>query len=488
MADFQLDAELAYAAWIAGEEETIQKNIITARSYFEGDHDAKLTERMKEFLYHQRKGEQRFAVNYCAMIVKAVYERLIVKAFTSENDTLAGWAWDLWQANRMDAKQINVHKMTVCDGEAFVFVDWDDVNKRPVFIPHPRYTDPSFDGTGFGCKAHYPDDDPNQPMRYASKRWVETIENENGTTKHRRRMTIYYPDHVEKWVAAEGARGREYRESGWMPYEEDGEPWPIPWVDGNGQPLGIPLIHFYNPARRTELWDAVPLQDLINKTSLDIIAIADSCGFPIRWVDGATPTTDGKPAEADGSNLLKLFPGAFVELPKDSTVTTEQPADIVRLHESLNDWIIKLAQVTDTPTSRFQITRQIAAEGTLKQQEAPLLAKVRIRQTLFGNAWEDAMYMARRLAGVYGEAQEDALLSTEWENAETRDDKAFREALQLEMLMGVPKEMLWAKLGYEQDEIAKMKAMAGEEMQQTSNLGGELLRAFEGGGQVGGEQ
>jgi hypothetical protein len=372
----------------------------------------------------------------------------------------------------------------VRDGEWFVFVDWDEDEGRPVYIPHPRYTDPSFDGTGFGCKAHYPDDDPNQPMRFASKRWTETVENDRGRRETRRRMTVYYPDHVEKWTAASSQED----ESGWKELIEEGEPWPIPWVDGGGKPLGIPLIHFYNPGRQSELWDAVPIQDLINKTALDIIAIADTMGFPIRITDW-TPTTDGKPPESGGGNLLKLFPGAWIEMPKDGKVEVLPPADIAKAQESLDSWIVKLAQITDTPGSRLQLTRQVAAEGTLKQQEGPLLAKIRMRQTLFGNAWEDCLYMARRLQEFFGSGgvDEEGILSTEWAEAETRDEKEYREALRLEMAMGVPREMLWAKLGYDQDEIATMRAMVGEEMQQTANIGGALLEAFEGGGFGGGE-
>lgn len=478
MADFQLDADLAMSAWLAEAEQQRQENIVMARNYFDGDHDAKLTERQKEFLFHNRKGEERFAVNYCAMIVKAVYERLIVKAFKSENEDLAGWAWDLWQANRMDAKQIDVHRSAIRDGETFVFVEWDDEEERVSFIPHPRYTDPYFEGTGFGCKAFYPDDDQNQPMEKASKRWTERYEDDRGGSHTRRRMNVYYPERVEKWVIG-GVQGDE---SGWVPFVEEGETWPIPWVDARGEPLGIPIVHFANPGRKSELWDAVPVQDLINKTALDIIATADACGFPIRFVNW-TPTTDGLPPESDGGNLLQLFPGAWVQMPETGTVETIPPADIVRLMDSLDSWILKLAQITDTPISRFQVTRQVAAEGTIKQQEAPLLAKIRIRQTHFGNSWEDCFYIARRLENVKARGvDEEALLSTLWEQAETRDEKAYREALQLEMLMGVPKEKLWEKLGYDQDEIAKMKAMAGEEMQQTANIGGELLRAFEGGG------
>jgi len=495
MADFQLDAELAYAAWVADEETTVQENIVIARKYFDGEHKAMLTERQKEFLYHQQPGDERFAVNYCQMIVRAVFERLLVKGFESDDDTLSEWAWDLWQANRMDEKQTNVHRGAIRDGEYFVFVDWDQENSRPDFIPHPRYTDPEADGTGFGCKAFYPDDDPSYPMERASKRFTETVK-VDGRRVTRQRMTVYYPDRVEKFVMA-GAG--EMKEATWIPLETEGEPWPIPWTmggvkpgeyDDNGEwipnasaePLGIPIIHFRNGNRRSELWDAVPLQDLINKTALDIIATADAAGFPIRVAEGWTATTNGQPPESDGSNYLKLFPGAFIGTPPDGKLSVIPAADISNLLASLDSWIVKLAQVTDTPISRFQITRQVAAEGTLKQQEAPLLGKVRYKQTLFGNGWEDCLYMARRLALYNSQDVPDGDLETLWESAETRDDKEFREAMALEMQMGVPKETLWAKLGYDQAEIAKMKAMAGEEMQQTANIGGELLRAFEGGG------
>lgn len=485
MADFLMDAELALAAWLADEEKERQRDIVTARKYYDGDHDVHLTDRQEEFLYHQRAGEERFALNYCVSIVKAVYERMLVKGFQSDDKALSQWAWDMWQRNRMDAHQIGVHRGGVRDGEHFVFVDWDQEKGQPVFIAHPRYTDPTLDGTGFGCKAFYPDDDPSYPMTRASKRWTETVTSEEtGKRVTRSRLTVYYPERVEKYLLATRAGS----EAGWVPFETEGEAWPLPWVDGQGRPLGIPIIHFYNPGRRSELWDAVPVQDLINKTALDIIATADACGFPIKVAKDFIPTTDGASPATDGSNYLKIFPGCWISnVPATGSVETIPPADITKLMDSLDSWILKLAQITDTPVSRFQLTRQVAAEGTLKQQEAPLLAKVRVRASLFGNAWEDCMYMARRLANFYGEGlNEDSELETLWEPAETRDDKAFREAMMLEMQMGVPKEMLWVKLGYSQEDIARMKALAQEEMEQASNIGGELLRAFEGGAGGGG--
>ena len=372
MADFQLDVELAYAAWLAEEEREQQDNVVLARRYYDGDHDVKLTERQKKYLGHQLD-DSRFALNYCPTIVNAVWERMLVKGFGGEDDAFAQVAWEWWQANRMDEKQMKVHRDAVTDGEHFVFVDWDEDANRPVFLPHERYTDPMVDGSGFGCKAFYPDDDPNRPMEKASKRFTEKIVHDNGRRETRARMTVYYPDRVEKFVRDTSD------ESGWGPLEVEGEPWPLPWVDQAGQPLGIPIIHFKSPKLRSELWDAIPPQDLINKTALDILATADAAGFPIRLAQGWTPTSDGLPPEDDGSNYLEVFPGCWITAPADAKTDIIPPADVKGLVETLDSWIIKLAQVTDTPVSRFQMTRQVAAEDTLKQQEAVLLAKVRAR-------------------------------------------------------------------------------------------------------------
>jgi len=148
---------------------------------------------------------------------------------------------------------------------------------------------------------------------------------------------------------------------------------------------------------------------------------------------------------------------------------------------------MKLAQVTDTPAARFQITGQIAAEGTLKQQEGPLLAKVRAYKTLIGNGWEDLFTICRNLAVLHGQTfSENATVETQWEPSETRDEKEEMEKLEIKQRLGIPKEQLWSEMGYDDEQIAAMKAQAeaeaAVEMEQQSNIGGGMLRAFERGG------
>ncbi len=469
--------ELAYAAWQEKEEKTRQRNIVVARDYYEGEQAVPLSERQKAYLGFLLT-KSRWALNYCKTVVNAPAERMIVAGFTApaDDDPFAVKVWEWWEDNRFDGLQGDVHTSTLTDGQFFVFVDWDEDTGLPTWTLHERYTDPSVDGTGYGCKAFYPDGDHRRACEYVTKRWTETIDK-----KPEQRLNAYYPDRIERYILKANADGD------WQPYSDPIEGALTPWVDGSDAPLGIPIIHFKNKSLKTELWDAIPVQDAINKLALDTLAVCDASGFPILWAAGFIPTDDGLPPRADGGNLLKLTPGAMVATDNaDARLSAIQAADLSPMLEALDSLIIKLAQITDTPISRFQMSRQIAAEGTLKQQEEPLLAKVRDRQVDFGNAWEDVMYMSRTLANNFGGADldEETVLSTEWEPAETRDDKALREGLLIEMQMGVPQEKLWEKMGYSPEEIAAMRAQKADEMQQESNIGGALLRDFERGGVV----
>ena len=75
-----IDIELVKAQYDAQEEVTRQKNIVLVREYYDGDQKVNLTKRMQEFLGFNQ-AQQRFAINYCATVINAVVERMIVRGF-----------------------------------------------------------------------------------------------------------------------------------------------------------------------------------------------------------------------------------------------------------------------------------------------------------------------------------------------------------------------------------------------------------------------
>lgn len=452
-------AELAYLNWLAGEELIRQKNIQQARDYYAGEQALSLTDRQREFLGIKSGG--RFAANYCETIVNALAERLIVSGMQSQDQSVSDWAWATWTANRMDGVQGDVHQATVRDGETFVMVDWDDDAQRPRFTFHPRYVSSQAGGDGFGCKAFYANDDHRQTMRYATKRWTETVEAVNrGRIESiiRQRLTVYYPERIEKYILTTANS-----EAGWQPFaDEDGGAWPLPWSDDAGKPMGIPVVHFRNPDLRSELWNAIPMQDALNKALLDLLAGQDVSGFRIFFARGFFATSDGNPPNNDGSNYLRMAPGQIV-----GTVESEagfDPIDPPTLDPMLNVFwamVLVLAQTTDTPASRFQLTRQISSAESQKESEGPLLAKARNRQVSFGNSWEDVFEIARRLQNLYGIEQigETASMETTWAPLEPRDERSHMETLALKReKLGIPLTQVWKEAGYSPEDIDQMQA------------------------------
>ena len=202
----------------------------------------------------------------------------------------------------------------------------------------------------------------------------------------------------------------------------------------------------------------------LNKAWLDILAASDSTAFRMLVELGFVPTTDGREPAEDGSNLLQIAPGQMLatrKKPGEVEITAIEPSSLDPLLQVEERIVQRVAQVSDTPLSRFQFSGQVAAEGTLKQQEAPLIAKIEQRQVLFGNAWEDMADQARWQAATFDTAEIDltTAINTVWAPAAVRDQLAEIEAATGKRALGVPEAQLWSELGYDAAQIAEMMAM-----------------------------
>jgi hypothetical protein len=452
-------AELAFLSWKKEEEVARQKAVVLCRQFFDGEQATKLTARMKEFL--NTDDDREFNLNVCETVVSAMTDRLLIQGINSNEGStsspagakpLATWADRLFEESGLNILQHAIHENALVDGEHFVIVDWDEENQRPQFIAHDRYTDPTVDGDGFGCKAHYPDEDTNQPLQSVSKRWIEQIDTKGKT---RSRLNLYFPDRVEKY---------QWAGSDWVKFGDPGDKaWPIPRLDRAGKPLGIQAIHFpATPKLRSEVWSAIPSQRAINKALIDLLAAADSTGFRILATYGWIPTTDGGPLKADGSNRARIQPGTILGTTKSKSeagLDMVEGADLASLIETISSLIGWMAAITNTPSSRFSLTKMVAAEGTLKQQNEGLFAKTRKRQMLFDRAWIRCFDMARKLANTFGNANlpEEPSFVPQWEPIQARDTAEEQNEWKVKRELGVPLEWILAEMGYSQEEIDAMK-------------------------------
>ena len=435
------------------DEANYQRRVLWARAYHDGATGTQLTDRLREFLGNNA---DNFRLNLCRTVVSAVTEKLSVEsindstAASDQGSELADWLWEQWTLGRLDEMQDEIYEAVVRDGEAFLLLDWSDDEQRVTFTPHPRYTSPEVSaltsGDGFGCKAKYEQDDPNQTLLYVSKYWTEYDERMRPVS----RRNDYYPDRIGKFVFGKG---------GWLPYAPEPE---VAWVDAAGQPLGIPAAHFRNVADAPEAMDAWPVQDAINKLFLDMLADADVSVFRLLVAFGWYPTTDGKELKSDMSNALRLKPGVIVgssAKPDAASLTAIEGGNVESLMNAIDKLIVWLAMVTDTPLGRFQLKLQVRSSDTLDAEEEPLNVKIEKRQVRFGNAWQRVFALAARIAVTFGNvALPDGAAVPVWKPVRKIDPMTPYLVGDAQQKLGIPLEFIWANtLGFTQTQIDAIK-------------------------------
>lgn len=444
----------SYITHLTSAEKTRQDGYKSYREYYNGDHDTMLTVRIRKFL--EIKDSQEFNYNLCPIVIDALSERLKVTGFDAGDQGETFWQW--WDDNNMDGKQGIVHTAAVRDGDTYVLVEWDQDNDRP------RYAFELACAENEGVKVHYSQEHSGE-IEFASKRWIVSVGEGAGK---KRRLNLYYPDHIEKYISVDGQSEGNYQahldeqtngnapgviqegalgQCGWYWWTDTGQQ--------GGKPIGVPVVHFKNKDQgydwgTSELSDVVPLQNALNKATIDLIASSDVSAFRILVAMG------------DKWDNISVYPGALIQSEKPRTeadVKTIEGEDPTRLIASVDRFVMASAQVSRTPISYFQVSKERPAEGTLQQEESGLVAKSEKCQTDFGNSWEQMMVISRRLANVFGGMgmDEKQSINCEWKEAQTRNELQHLQTLLLKKQLGVPDDQIWREMGYDEDKIAKFK-------------------------------
>jgi len=477
-------ARLAYLTWLASEDAAEESWVRTLRDYAGGAHPIYLTERQQQFIGLKGKDAAHlYAHNLCSLVIATVVERLGVTGFAPKGvkrgekveSPLIAAVDEWWEANRMDAAEDELYEAALRDGEAYIIVDWQD--GQPYWAVNYR-----FDGTQ-GVKLH---EDPSTGRAvFASKRWqtYDPLEPKNsGLT----RMTLYFPDRVEKYIQRREGDPIDNKVDGelmrlnWRTWRDrDDEPWPLPWVDSGGEPLGLAVIAFRNPGG-SEIGDVVALQDALNKSDLDLVAAQDAAGFRILYVSGVEADFD-----KDGNEkVLTVEPSRLVRLTDaQARLGAIDPADLTRMIATCTYWIESIGAQSRTPHYLLHAQTGDQPSGeSLKQQETGLVDKSRRKQKIFGNAWEDVLYLSRKLHDLYGDGElPEERIQTQWRSVRSRDEREVWDVAQAKQAAGVDQETTWIEAGYDADQVQLIKDRKEAERQAQGNLGELLLRGFEQG-------
>ncbi len=443
------------------------------REYYEGAHPVLLTERQMEFLGPLVADDVfTFAHNVTGSVVDTLSERLSVQGVAvngvtqapggkaqadapSPDAQLSATLWGWWKANRLDMLEQDMYANALVDGKAFAMVDYDPVEQRPRIVAH------RMDDGDTGIVAHY---DPDQPHRILfASRYFYAFDPLRPSATGTARKTVYLPHEIRKYRAG----GLQAAGGVWQPVMDEGDSaWPLPWVDGTGAPLGVPVVEFANPGG-SEIAQLVGLQNALNKTWLDLIAAADQSGFPLmvaEYPNGQGFANVSSDDDLTGDDELRLAPGRLLEI-DGGTVRRLEAANLAPMLDVIWALVAAVAGISRTPQYYLRpVGGDVPSGEALKQLESGLVARAVKRQRVFGQAWEDVLQLAVRVAGAFGPLPMVAKPSLEmqWEDAETRNEQVQAQVAEAYKRLNVPDAQIWLTLGFTPEQIAGFEASAAQ--------------------------
>lgn len=355
-------------------------------------------------------------VNLIRYVVSARVQNMYVDGFQTEESPDNVAAWDIWQRNGMDARQLGVHRAALTYGASYVVV-----------LP----------GT------------PAPVLRGVSPRKL---------------TAVYGDDDVWPLYALEQRDDKRWRlidET--SVYELRGE------EAGELTQVGDPLEHGAGVCPVVRFRDTIdldvdveglvepfiPLQDQVNITTFGLQVAQHYGAFRQRYIIGWLADSEAQALKTGASRLLM-----FEDSPDDVRIGEFAQTELRGYIESREATIRHLATVSQTPVHELMGQFVNISADALEAARASHSAGVEENRIAAGEAWEQVL----NLAGVLAGEQPDPAASVVWRDTRVRSLKEAAEAFGLlSEKLGVPPRALWPRIpGVAQHELKRWEAMAAE--------------------------
>lgn len=370
------------------------------------------------------------------LVVTAVAQNLYVDGYRPEKQSDNATAWQAWQANGMDARQIAVHRAALAYGYSFITVV---PGTAPDGTPMPvvRGVDPS------RMAAFYLDPAEDEWPAFALRADPAKI---NGSTGWR--LRVYDDDKV------------------WQ-FHADGTMSKVDYVTFDVHGMGVtPVTRFANMLDlrgRTdgEVEPLIPLAGRIDQTIFDRLVVQRFSSWIVRTIAGMAKPEDPEDGRAE---KLRLKVEDILVAEDPDTKFGSLPASpldgfIAAKDSDLHD----LASVSQTPA--HELTGQmvnLSAEALMAARDSAN-HKIAERKQVFGESHEQWLRLA---AGVLGDdaGAMDVGAQVRWRDTEARSLAAAADALgKLASLLQVPVEALWEMIpGVTQQDVEQWKVAVAQ--------------------------
>jgi hypothetical protein len=391
---------------------------------------------------------REFAMNLCPAVCDAVKDKLKITGFAVDAGpvNIGLRVAHIWDENRMHLRSGELHKEALKNGDAYAIV-WPDADGRARIYPN----------NAANISVSYDEESPGR-IASAAKFWR--------TAEKHTRLNLYFPDRIERYITAKPAEGTLPEASEFVPFlDRLGDASQQAMFGGAKLTHGghtienpfrvVPVFHFANNADigmpgRSELEAAIPIQDGLNKSVLDMLVAMEFSAYRQRWAAGIEIEYD-----ADGKAIAPFKSGIdhlWIATDPNSRFGDFEAAQLDQFLKVKDSFRIDIASVTGTPLHYLMPHMRGQPSGeTLKKSETRFLAKVRDRQAAFGQIWADIMEFALMIEGHGSNTR----LRTQWEDPSPMSERERLENIRLKKEIGLSTERALIEAGYGKAEVSE---------------------------------
>lgn len=372
----------------------------------------------------------------------------------------------IWQANRLDARQVAVHRGALAHGVAYVvaekaklsFTGEDTVSLRGVS---------AMSGCAFWRTSEvteFPD-------------FFIEVHDELDEKGQARQVVHVYDDTYRTTLYRDQQSSDRSRDS-WTPIERK----------AHGAKV-CPVVAFCNDEdldhRVTgEITPVIPILKRLDQDTFDRLIVQRFGSWRIRTATGVTVPSDKEDPTGEKRQEMARVLGVdslLVHSNPEARFGTLEPTALDGYIAAKDADLRDFAAILQVPPHHILgLSPNVSAEGLVEAQ-ASLMRKMEERQALFGESWELTMRLAAHMLGM-DDAAADFGAQVTWRDMESRSLAQLADALgKLAQMLEIPSEMLWNRLPNWTQQDTELALQLREEIQ----LEKELQLAAEAEAQVG---
>lgn len=372
-------------------------------------------------------------VNVLPIVVNSLVQSMYVDGFRANREADDLEVWQVWQANRMDARQTAIHRAASAYGAAYAVVLPGEL--RGEAMPVIRAVSPRSMTCLYG-------EDPDWPM-WALERLG------NGLWR-------LYDDEAVYDVARPSFGGDfEHIET----REHSAQVTPVVRfldeddLDDEDEPERLGQAFGEETTTRGQIAPLMPLQDQIDLTTFGLQIAQHYSAFKQRYILGWVAETEADQIKVDASKVITLDVdpdevkvGEFTQSSLDGFIKSREAS------------LRHAATLSQTPVHELIGELVNLSAEALAAAEAGKDRKVAERQALAGESHEQALWLVGQYVGV--DVPDDAQVV--WRDTSARAFAATVDALgKLAQMLGVPKEELWERIpGATKQDVDRWKTTA----------------------------